>query len=220
MILKVSKFYSKSFSQADEPAKARWDVNGNILAKMMVDDSPNPWANSTYPGHLFWHLRYKRIPSCDEKSEDKEFWKKDYDACCEGQKSKKECERWVQNRIRHISTDVGLYLKWDIDENGLPTGCKAFKNKKTKQPFTEKEFRNSDYLGFNGCEKQSFLTENGQPLYELVEHFAANQESWIETFFNAFDKLQLTGSRPNELTQGPTDFWDLENLDQSATKCK
>ena len=101
---------------------------------MMVDDPPNPWANSTHPGHIFWHLRYNRIPSCEKTSEDKEFWKKDYQPCCKGQKSKEKCERWVQNRIRHISTDVGLYLEWDIDENGLPTGCKAFLNKETKQP--------------------------------------------------------------------------------------
>ena len=189
----------------------------------MIDNPPNPWANSTHPGHLFWHLRYKRIPHCpnpkegEEKSEDREFWKDDYDPCCEGQKSMKDCERWVQNRIRHISTDVGLYLGWDIDENGLPTGCKAFLNNKTKKPLTEVEFRNSDYLGINGCEKQSFPTEIGQPLYQLVEHFAANQEDWIDTFFQAFDKLQTTGSYLNELTQGPTEFW---NLDQAIKKCK
>ena len=187
----------------------------------MIDDTPNPWANSTHPGHVFWHLRYKRIPHCpkkgEEKSEDKEFWKDDYDPCCKGQKSLQDCERWVQNRIRHISTDVGLYLGWDIDENGLPKGCKAFLNKKTKQPLTEEEFRNSDYLGINGCEKQSFPTETGQSLYQLVEHFADNQEDWIDTFFQAFDKLQTTGSNLNELTQGPTEFW---NLDQAVKKCK
>ena len=130
------------FPKANEPAEARWDVNGNILAKMMVDGPPNPWANSTNPGHIFWHLRYKRIPSCEKKSEDKEFWKNDYQPCCKGHKSKENCERWVQNRIRHISTDVGLYLKWDIDQNGLPTGCDAFYKgkRKNRRPMTEEDF--------------------------------------------------------------------------------
>ena len=93
-------------------------------------------------------------------------------------------------------------------------------NKETKQPLTEEELRKSDYLGPAGCKNQSYPTETGQPLYMLVEHFATNQEDWIDTFFNAFDKLQLTGSKPNELTQGPIEFWDLENLEKSAKKCK
>jgi hypothetical protein len=32
----------------------------------------------------------------------------------------------IQNRIRHLSTDVGYYLKFDFDSNGLPKGCSGF----------------------------------------------------------------------------------------------
>ena len=32
----------------------------------------------------------------------------------------------IQNRIRHLSTDVGYYLKFDFDSNGLPQGCSGF----------------------------------------------------------------------------------------------
>ena len=32
----------------------------------------------------------------------------------------------IQNRIRHLSTDVGYYLKFDFDKDGLPQGCSSF----------------------------------------------------------------------------------------------
>ena len=39
-----------------------------------------------------------------------------------------DCTRKVQNRIRHLSSDVGFYLKWETDEVGYPTtdSCDAF----------------------------------------------------------------------------------------------
>ena len=36
----------------------------------------------------------------------------------------------IQNRIRHLNTDVGYYLKFDFDSNGLPYGCSAWEKGK------------------------------------------------------------------------------------------
>ena len=44
------------------------------------------------------------------------------------EKCDEDCNRPVQDRIRHLSSDVGFYLKWEVDANGYPTEkyCDAF----------------------------------------------------------------------------------------------
>ena len=52
--------------------------------------------------------------------------------CWESNSCDPDCTRKVQNRIRHLSSDVGFYLKWETDEAGYPTRehCDAFKDMK------------------------------------------------------------------------------------------
>ena len=52
--------------------------------------------------------------------------------CWENDSCDPDCTRKVQNRIRHLSSDVGFYLKWDTDEDGYPTtdSCDAFNDMK------------------------------------------------------------------------------------------
>ena len=61
-------------------------------------------------GSKFWQY------CCKQKKE--ECWKTD---TCDP-----DCTRGVQDRIRHLSSDVGFYLKWDYDKEGWPTGCGVF----------------------------------------------------------------------------------------------
>ena len=52
----------------------------------------------------------------------KNFWeyccKEKARKCWENNSCDPNCTRNVQNRIRHLSADVGLYLKWNTDTNG------------------------------------------------------------------------------------------------------
>ena len=71
------------------------------------------------PESHFWEY------CCHQKAN--ECWKTD--SCDE------DCTRTVQNRIRHLSSDVGFYLKFEYDANGYPkkknddgSYCEAFKN--------------------------------------------------------------------------------------------
>ena len=50
--------------------------------------------------------------------------------CWENNSCDPDCTRKVQNRIRHLSSDVGFYLKWETDQDGYPHGCDAFKGMK------------------------------------------------------------------------------------------
>ena len=49
-----------------------------------------------------------------------------YDYCCDLQRNGQnddQCNQPVQNRIRHLASDVGFYFKFDFDKDGLPIGC-------------------------------------------------------------------------------------------------
>ena len=52
-----------------------------------------------------------------------------YDYCCDRQskgRNDNRCNYPVQNRIRHLSSDVGYYLGFQFDAEGYPTGCPGF----------------------------------------------------------------------------------------------
>ena len=49
-----------------------------------------------------------------------------YNYCCDLQRNgqnDEQCNQAVQNRIRHLASDVGFYFKFDFDNAGLPIGC-------------------------------------------------------------------------------------------------
>merc|ERR1711936_100776 len=52
------------------------------------------------------------------------FWeyccKQKQDECWKTNSCDEECTRTVQNRIRHLSSDVGFYLKFEFDAQGYP----------------------------------------------------------------------------------------------------
>ena len=61
--------------------------------------------------------------------------KQKQDECWKTNSCDEECTRTVQNRIRHLGSDVGFYLKFEYDEQGYPkkvnddgSSCDAFKD--------------------------------------------------------------------------------------------
>ena len=56
-------------------------------------------------------------------------FKSGYEYCCNLQSkglNDEACNQPVQNRIRHLSSDVGFYYKFDFNWAGLPIGCDVF----------------------------------------------------------------------------------------------
>jgi len=154
-----------------------------------------------------------------------DFWS----YCCE-QKANKcwetdscdpDCTRKVQNRIRHLSSDVGFYLKWEINDVGYPSAdyCDAFKDTDTRNKGWGFYWDNTWRFNFNnnndnkdpqriaGCPLQDMDDGYGQKLYEDVEMYADNQEQWISDFVDVWIKMSQNGYGNQELVQGPEDFW-------------
>ena len=115
-----------------------------------------------------------------------------------------KCTLEIENKERFISPDMGFYFKWNLDKSGHPKGCPGFKNKRTGEDLTDDEFRQKGVLIPN-CPKQNEDDGFGQELWKTVEDFADNQEFWIETFVNAFEKMISNGYEA--LDQGPFEFW-------------
>lgn len=86
-----------------------------------------PWVNLGKANSEFKPL----VLRLEKYAKDKGF-NSMYEYCCKiqadgcgttnGEPCDPECEQAVQNRMRHLSSDVGFYLKFDFDEEGLPTG--------------------------------------------------------------------------------------------------
>ena len=144
------------------------------------------WINK--PRRLLWNHLVTRAPVCDEEEEDKlgtggKFWNvvdcdekskckeagfdNFYDYCCDLKRNgcgmrgdcDEDCTRSVQDRIRHLSSDVGFYLKWETNEKGYPTGdhCEAF-----RMDTNEKSIGSKDWLwnyGFDTNEKPQFAKD-------------------------------------------------------------
>ena len=113
------------------------------------------------------------------------------------------CNRKVQNRIRHLSSDVGFYLKWEEDVNGYPRGCDAFKDLKHDWNWLYK-FGKFDRKA--GCPKQDMQDGYGKELWETVEMYADNQEKWIKDFVKVWDKMDKNGCE--NLEDGPMWKWN------------
>ena len=113
---------------------------------------------------------------------------------------------YFQGRIRLLNTDIGLYFKWNIDENGLPKDCGIF----DKVERTDKAFRKSSDLGISDCPKTDIRANGGKTkkLWEVADEYALNQGKWMTDFRNVFAKMQSKGSV--ELTDVPNNFWSHE----------
>ena len=107
------------------------------------------------------------------------------------------------NFFRMTSPDVGFYLKWDVDKNGLPQGCGVFGERNT-----EEAFRKVGFMGNSDCPKQDIKDGKRKPLWKRVEIYADNQEKWIKDFGISFLQMQTNGYNvTNDLVGGPDQFW-------------
>merc|ERR1712045_509580 len=74
---------------------------------------------------------------------------------------------------------MGYYLDFNVDpETGRPTGCPSFD-----------KFNGIKRSNIVDCEKQMYAPE-GEPLNEIVEDFADNQDNWIKDFYLHLKRCQ------------------------------
>ena len=101
--------------------------NGKVLNQLHVKYS-DPSIDTGYSANAQFKPLGQRL---EKYAQDKGFDSM-YEYCCQiqadgcgtkdGLPCDPECEQAVQNRIRYLSSDVGFYLKFDFDGQGLPTG--------------------------------------------------------------------------------------------------
>ena len=95
-----------------------------------------------------------------------------------------------------MGADVGFFLDWQIDpDTKLPSGCTAFdRDRGETAEETKENYGSVKCLGEVGCPRQMLKDEqSGKALYQLVEQFAGDQESWISAYTEAFIKMQSNG---------------------------
>ena len=221
---------------AEKPAKLKETCLGNpfgnetlsgkaemfwwLLPKVIDDvfrdeykDFSKSWEHPTqdHPGHLTWMARYERTPDCNDYAKEDSmgnfFGAKHFNRCCAMDQMDHSCLKQVQDKIRHLSTDVGFYLHWDV-ENGLPRGCDIFERKNL---ITEEDFQATTKtpLGPANCPKQEIKDDKGMMLYKRVERYAEHQNEWLDDFFEAFEKMQQRVDKPWKLVSGPNSFWNI-----------
>ena len=83
-------------------------------------------------------------------------------------------------------------MKVDPD-TGRPSGCDCF-SKAQRAP----NWANSRVVD---CPKQNYAPE-GEPLYQIIEEYADNQDLWYQDFLTALDKMSMNGNDPTQLTEG------------------
>ena len=57
--------------------------------------------------------------------------------------------------------------------------------------------------GSSNCGRNEYAPE-GMALADIVDLFASDRQAWLETFFNAWEKMQLNGYDPEDLTEAPS----------------
>jgi hypothetical protein len=122
-----------------------------------------------------------------------------------------------------LSSDVGLYMKFDVDEDGFPVGCGGTFDRWTLLKSKGKSI--SENSGKKGVASDRFINarfssdavphsfDNGQvtdqpcqlndyqaspsepPLFSIVDYFADHQAAWIGNFTVALEKMLSNGQR-------------------------
>ena len=56
--------------------------------------------------------------------------------------------------------------------------------------------------GASNCGRNEYAPE-GMALADIIDLFASDRQAWLETFFNAWEKMQSNGYESDELVEGP-----------------
>jgi len=94
-----------------------------------------------------------------------------------------------------MSSEMGLYFKFGVDSNGIPTGCKYLNSEhQFKWGMSSTGKQAGGYPTPNEVVPECDLNDNeepagSRPLYQIVEDFADNQQNFIDTFIPTLEKI-------------------------------
>jgi len=110
------------------------------------------------------------------------------------------CERYnfiVGRDEVALNCDIGLYLDFNVDERGIPSGCTGLEhfNSSVGNPC---QIVWSSLPGQGTvepqCSKQSYAEPPGsQPIYQIMEEYANDQTTWIDDYIPAHEKMVRNG---------------------------
>ena len=109
-----------------------------------------------------------------------------------------DCVKPKRNDETALSSDVGLYMKFNVTPEGRPTGCEGL----------DEAWLNghSVFTGKVTCPKEDYAPE-GIPLHQLVESMADDQQLFMEVYIAAHEKMIANGYDETDLEQAPSDKW-------------
>jgi len=113
-----------------------------------------------------------------------------------------------------LSCEIGLYMHFDVDSNGIPTKCSGLENFNLKNWGRDEDGKLANYRltwsRINGtkaqpdCPLQNFKDpSDDKPLHEIVQDFADSSASWLAVFVPTLEKMLENGYTPEELTEAP-----------------
>ena len=115
-------------------------------------------------------------------------------------KCQPSCQRRIQNDETALPAEVGFYRHFEFDNvTGMPSGCPAFDTEK----FQAGEVNSVQV----DCGLETYAPE-GQPLHAIVDEFADDQQSWMDEFVPALEKMLENGYQADDLVPTPT-FMDM-----------
>lgn len=152
-------------------------------------------------GPYQWFRQYERCPATDfclETMANKQgirtsFSRGEFDApdeCCQNLQAdmycQPQCVFYQRNGETAMSAETGFYRKFKTDPvNGMPYGCPSFDD-------DPKWLAGKRRTIVPDCDMEDYAPE-GEPLFEIVEEFADDQQSWINTFVPSLEKMVENG---------------------------
>jgi len=206
MVKKLDWFYSSDYT-------GKWTPCTESTTSNSSGDRPEArwltigWGDTDKGGPIQWIQEKFVCPRCDI-IQDIPHKKAEYDRCCIGVPRggcKPGCENWefvVGIDETMLSSDIGMYLKFDVDSNNVPYGCPGYKD------FNRTGHRWSMIDGQKaepGCPLQTLSEPPGStPLYQVVEEYADDMAKFIDDFMPTLQKMLSNGYSEAELTEAPS----------------
>ncbi len=181
----------------------------------LVGDAWGQIANTTWVcnalgmskngGPFHWFHRYNRCPASNECAAiDVAEGRAEPDTppgCCQdlepGMQCQPDCQRDIQNDETAMGSDLGFYLKFDVDESsGRPSGCSGF---------NPKWLAGKQKVVYPNCEKQDYAPQ-GEPLFAIVEDYADNAQKWFDMFVETLAKMSSNGYASQDLNSITLDY--------------
>ena len=109
-----------------------------------------------------------------------------------------DCVKPKRNDETALSSDVGLYMKFNVTPEGRPTGCEGLDDAWLNG--------NVVFTGKVTCPREDYDPE-GIPLHQLVESMADDQQLFMEVYIAAHEKMIANGYNSADLEQAPSEKW-------------